>query len=172
MRHLVRKLPLAGVALVVLGLFVALTPASSAQTTDPPELRALWADAFHDGFKSPAQVDALVAWARAANLNALFVQVRRRGDAYYVSSVEPGAEDSDLTPGFDPLRYLLDKAHQGPQPLQVHAWIATLPIWHERDTPPRAPGHPFNLHGLNRCGPGQSGTPRPGRPAPRSPCRA
>ena len=59
----------------------------SAQSTDPPELRALWADAFHDGFKSPEQVDALVAWARAANLNALFVQVRRRGDAYYVSSV-------------------------------------------------------------------------------------
>ena len=60
---------------------------------DPPELRAVWVDAFHDGFKTPAQVDQLVAWARAANLNALFVQVRRRGDAYYAKSLEPRSED-------------------------------------------------------------------------------
>src|SRR5919198_174181 len=54
----------------------------SAESLDPPELRAVWVDAFHDGFKTPQQVDDLVTWARSANLNALFVQVRRRGDAY------------------------------------------------------------------------------------------
>jgi uncharacterized lipoprotein YddW (UPF0748 family) len=138
----------AGVALIMLGLISAWAPGAFAQTADPPELRAVWADAFHDGFKSPEQVDGLVAWARAANLNALFVQVRRRGDAYYVSSVEPRSEDPDLAPGFDPLQYLIKQAHQGSQPLQVHAWIATLPIWHERDTPPLASRHAFNTHGL------------------------
>jgi uncharacterized lipoprotein YddW (UPF0748 family) len=115
---------------------------------DPPELRAVWVDAFHDGFKTPQQVDALVAWARAANLNALFVQVRRRGDAYYLNSIEPRAEDPELAPDFDALQYLIQKAHQGPQRLQVHAWLATLPIWYQRDTPPMAPDHAFNLHGL------------------------
>src|SRR5260370_41150950 len=65
------------------------TPAPQAEPMDPPELRAVWVDAFHDGFKTPAQVDDLLAWARSANLNAVFVQVRRRGDAYYVKSFEP-----------------------------------------------------------------------------------
>lgn len=109
----------------------------------------MWVDAFHDGFKTPRQVDELVAWARAANLNALFVQVRRRGDAYYLKSFEPRAEDPDLAPDFDALQYLIDRAHQGPRRLQVHAWLATLPIWSQRDTPPLAPNHAFNLRGLS-----------------------
>lgn len=129
--------------------FVTSTPVTLADSLDPPELRAVWVDAFHDGFKTPEQVDDLLAWARAANLNALFVQVRRRGDAYYLKSFEPRAEDPDLVPGFDALQYLIDRAHQGPQRLQVHAWLATLPIWWQRDTPPQAPNHPFNLRGLS-----------------------
>jgi uncharacterized lipoprotein YddW (UPF0748 family) len=126
---------------------LAPTAAASAEALDPPELRAVWVDAFHDGFKTPQQVDDLVAWARDANLNALFVQVRRRGDAYYLKSFEPRAEDPDLAPGFDALQYLIEQAHQGPRRIQVHAWLATLPIWGERDTPPLAPNHPFNLRG-------------------------
>ncbi|MBV9174964.1 MAG: family 10 glycosylhydrolase [Chloroflexi bacterium] len=122
-------------------------PTATPIPMDPPELRAVWVDAFHDGFKTAAQVDQLVTWARNANLNALFVQVRRRGDAYYLRSFEPGTEDPDFTPGFDALQYLIDKAHQGPQRLQVHAWLATLPIWGNRDTPPVAGSHVFNLHG-------------------------
>jgi uncharacterized lipoprotein YddW (UPF0748 family) len=124
-------------------------PNATAEPLDPPELRAVWVDAFHDGFKTAQQVDDLVAWARRANLNALFVEVRRRGDAYYLKSFEPRTEDPDLAPDFDALQYLIEKAHQGPQRLQVHAWLATLPIWWQRDTPPSAPNHAFNLHGLD-----------------------
>jgi uncharacterized lipoprotein YddW (UPF0748 family) len=134
-------------AALVLVLSLVSSPAYADAERDPPELRAVWIDAFHDGFKTPDQVDRLVAWARAANLNALFVQVRKRGDAYYLKSIEPRAEDEDFAPGFDALQYLIDRAHQGPQPLQVHAWLATLPIWHERDTPPQSPAHAFNRHG-------------------------
>ena len=54
-------------------------------------------------------------------------------------SFEPRAEDPDFAPNFDALQYLIERAHQGPQPLQVHAWLATLPIWDLRDTPPQAP---------------------------------
>ena len=146
-------LRLSAVLVLVLGLLAP--PAYAEADLDPPELRAVWVDAFHDGFKTPAQVDSLVAWARAANLNALFVQVRKRGDAYYLKSIEPRAEDPDFAAGFDALQYLIDRAHQGPQPLQVHAWLATLPIWHERDTPPRSPAHAFNRHGPT-ADPGES----------------
>jgi uncharacterized lipoprotein YddW (UPF0748 family) len=120
---------------------------ASTPATDPPELRAVWVDAFHDGFKTARQVDDLVDWARLANLNALFVEVRRRGDAYYLQSFEPRTEDGDLQPGFDALQYLIQRAHSGPQPLQVHAWLATLPIWDKWDTAPLAPTHVFNQHG-------------------------
>lgn len=131
---------------------VGLTPMPAAAALDgdldSPELRAVWVDAFHDGFKTPSQVDHLVAWARQANLNAIFVQVRRRGDAYYLKSFEPRTEDPDLAAGFDALQYLIDAAHRGPRRLQVHAWLATLPIWNRHLVPPVSPIHVFNQHGL------------------------
>ena len=46
------------------------------------EFRAFWADAFHPGFSDSAQVTKLIGDARAANCNAVVVEVRRRGDAY------------------------------------------------------------------------------------------
>ena len=139
---------LAPTSVPLLAPTLAPLPTATAEPLDAPELRAVWVDAFHQGFKSPQQVDQLIAWAHAANLNALFVQVRRRGDAYYLKSFEPRTQDPDLQPGFDALQYLIQKAHQGPHPLQVHAWLATLPIWGERDSPPNAPNHVFNLRGL------------------------
>ncbi len=41
--------------------------------------RAFWVDAFHDGIKTPEQVDKLIADARKANVNALIVQVGGAG---------------------------------------------------------------------------------------------
>ena len=37
--------------------------------------------------------------------------VRQRGDAYYAKSLEPRTEDPDLAAGFDPLAYLVERAH-------------------------------------------------------------
>jgi len=39
------------------------------------------------------------------------VEVRRRGDSYYLHSLEPPAEDPEFAPGFDALAYLVDRAH-------------------------------------------------------------
>ena len=58
----------------VLLLCCTLVPAKSAQAATP-QLRAFWVDAFHDGFKTPAQTDRLVNEAKRAGANALFVQV-------------------------------------------------------------------------------------------------
>ncbi|SMO38732.1 family 10 glycosylhydrolase [Melghirimyces algeriensis] len=110
------------------------------------EFRAFWVDAFHDGFKTPEQVGRLIENVKKSGANAVIVQVRRRGDAYFNKALEPRTEDPDLEPGFDVLDDLLKKArHESPR-IEVHAWLATLPIWN-LDTPPKSPDHVFNCHG-------------------------
>lgn len=91
-----------------------------------PQFRALWVDAFHDGMKSPAQVEKLVADAHRGNLNVLVVQVRKRGDAYFNRSDEPRATDILGPPDFDPLAYVIQLAHDSTPRIQVHAWLNTF----------------------------------------------
>lgn len=110
------------------------------------ELRGLWVDAFHPGFHSAAEVRQLVADARRAHLNALFVEVRKRGDAYYESALVPRA--IDIEPGFDPLGSLLKEAHDsrsGPR-LQVHAWLVAYNIWNSQSTNPAPAEHAYRRH--------------------------
>jgi uncharacterized lipoprotein YddW (UPF0748 family) len=92
----------------------------------PPEYRAIWVDAFHDGIKSPTQVERLVADARRANLNALLVQVRKTGDAYFNRSDEPRAKDIAGPRDFDPLAYVVRLAHASVPRIEVHAWVNTF----------------------------------------------
>jgi uncharacterized lipoprotein YddW (UPF0748 family) len=113
----------------------------------PGEVRALWVDAYHDGAKSPKQIDELIQTAQAGSFNALVVQVRRRGDTYYPSDLDPWAPDSD--PNFDALAYLIEQAHAAG--IEVHAWATTLAIW-GGDAPPAALDHAFNLHGPGATG--------------------
>jgi len=103
------------------------TPEPVIVPTGPAQLRGLWVDGFHDGIKSPKHVDNLIARAHKGNLNALFVQVRKRGDAYFLKGLEPEATDVDYPghPGWDPLGYLIQKAHTANPPLEVHAWMNT-----------------------------------------------
>ncbi|HVC77432.1 MAG TPA: family 10 glycosylhydrolase [Candidatus Micrarchaeaceae archaeon] len=104
------------------------SPSASASvvTLGPPQYRALWVDAFHDGIKSPAQVEKLVADAHRGNLNALIVQVRKRGDAYFDQSDEPRATDIQGPPEFDPLAYVIQLAHASTPRIEVHAWLNTF----------------------------------------------
>jgi uncharacterized lipoprotein YddW (UPF0748 family) len=83
-------------------------------------------DAFHDGIKSQDQVEKLVADAQRANINALIVQVRKRGDAYFNVSDEPRAGDIQGPPAFDPLAYLIQLAHAALPRIEVHAWLNTF----------------------------------------------
>ena len=114
------------------------------------QIRAIWVDGFHPGFRTPQEADQLVADAVAAHLNLLMVQVRRRGDSFYAKSLEPPAEDDSYRPEFDALGYLLDKAHAAG--LQVHAWVNVTPIWRGGPDPPKDPRHIFNIHGLTAQG--------------------
>ncbi len=135
---------------------VLLLPASSAfaqsGNQDPPEVRALWVDAYHDGFKTPRQADQLIADARKGNFNTLIVQVRRRGDAYFDNRIEPRAEDPSFAPNFDALQYIINKAHADEPRIEVHAWISTVPIWSNKDALPRDADHVMNVHGPGKDG--------------------
>jgi uncharacterized lipoprotein YddW (UPF0748 family) len=136
----------------VLAAFVvaaAAAPGYARQASDPPEIRALWVDAFHAGIRSPQEADDLVAAATRVNLNTLFVQVRRRGDALYTRGVEPPLDDPAYDPGFDALAYIVDAGHRAG--LQVHAWVNAMPTWREQ-TPPRDARHIFNRHGPSAPG--------------------
>jgi uncharacterized lipoprotein YddW (UPF0748 family) len=108
------------------------------------EFRGLWVDAFHSGLRTPAEVSAVVAAARAKNVNAVFAQVRKRGDAYYRGGLEPVA--AEVAPDFDPLADLIAKAHDtggGGARLEVHAWLVTYNIWNRETAEPVQPDHPF-----------------------------
>ena len=108
-----------------------------ANATLPPqtaEFRAFWVDAFNPGFKTPQEVTKLIADAQKANANAILAQVRRRGDAFYTSTIEPRTTDPNVPAGFDPLQDLIDKAHA--VGIEVHAWMVTLPVVSGGNIPP------------------------------------
>jgi uncharacterized lipoprotein YddW (UPF0748 family) len=93
-------------------------PATRAAPTTG-EVRALWV--VRDSLTSPEAVDRLVARAAAGGFDTLLVQVRGRGDAYFLGGIEPRAELLDATPAFDPLAAILVEARRAG--LRVHAWV-------------------------------------------------
>ena len=135
---------LAGALLASLTLSVSAVQTQSLAAQDPPELRALWVDAFHEGIRSPREADELITAAKRAHLNTLIVQVRRRGDALYTRGVEPPLDDPAYDPAFDALDYIVQAGHAAG--LEVHAWVNAMPVWRD-DAPPRDPRHVFNQHG-------------------------
>lgn len=113
------------------------------------QYRAFWADAFHDGYKSAAQVDRLLDDVAAARANAVFVEVRSEGGSYYTRSTEPPAQDRDYAPGFDALAYLIERAHA--RSIEVHAWFPVTPLWRSASQP-ADPRHLWYAHGPKAAG--------------------
>jgi uncharacterized lipoprotein YddW (UPF0748 family) len=132
---------LAGPGLLAAGAVTAV----SAQPRS--EMRAFWVDTFNTALNTHADVLAVVDQAVAANANALFVQVRRRGDSWYLNSLEPLADRTPIAPGFDPLQDVVLEAHA--RGLAVHAFVIVNAIWNRAPSlfPPVDPNHAFNLHG-------------------------
>jgi uncharacterized lipoprotein YddW (UPF0748 family) len=87
------------------------------------ELRGVWITRF--AFSTRAQLEAVIDRAAAAHFNAVFVQIRAEGDAYYNSSIEPWAKRLTGTlgrdPGWDPLQVAIDRAHM--HGMELHAYF-------------------------------------------------
>lgn len=130
-----------------LAAFALCLPVSIAAPAQSPalplsEMRGLWV--VRDNLTSPGSIRRVVEMATAHRFNALFVQVRGRGDAFYASSLEPRAEALADTPvDFDPLAETLRQAHAAG--LQVHAWMNTCYVW-GAGRKPYAAAHVVNQH--------------------------
>ncbi|MCH7814267.1 MAG: family 10 glycosylhydrolase, partial [Planctomycetes bacterium] len=97
----------------------------------PPAFRGFWADAFHQGFKSTSQIDAMVARAVEGNYNTIVAEVLAYQDnvggghgAYWNSSIVPKA--TDIAGGIDPLAYLVQEAHA--VGIEVEAWLVSFRV--------------------------------------------
>jgi uncharacterized lipoprotein YddW (UPF0748 family) len=98
----------------------ALVAGPAPRAAAPEPTRALWVT--RTTLATPESIRQMVAAAQAGGFNTLLVQVRGRGDAYYLPTIEPRANELSGKPTFDPLATVLDEAHAAG--LKVHAWIA------------------------------------------------
>ena len=118
------------------------------------EFRGLWVSRFDWtswGGTDPAKIDEIVDNAAAAGFNVLFFQVRGTADAFYQSDLEPWSSRVSGTfgqapdPFWDPLTYMIEKAHE--QNIQVHAYINVYPVWGCSE-PPETTSGPQHLYHL------------------------
>lgn len=128
-------------------LLLALCAPGALRAQTRTEYRAFWVDTFNTNLNNHADVLAVVNNAKAAKANAIFVQVRRRGDSWYLNSLEPRGDRTPIAAGFDPLQDVIDTAHA--EGLEVHAFVIMSAVWGRAPNlfPPENPGHVFNQHG-------------------------
>ena len=125
-------------AFLIVALICALCSAAWAGT----EVRGAWITSWDYGMFNASEIDATVAAAKKAGINALFIEVRKFADAYYKSDIEPlGA---NVPTGFDPLAYTIKKAHS--EGIQVHAWVVVYRAWCGKKPGPSDPNHVVNKH--------------------------
>jgi uncharacterized lipoprotein YddW (UPF0748 family) len=127
-------------------MLACLAPAAAQQRT---EYRGFWVDTFNTTLNNHADIVAVVERAKAANANQIYAQVRRRGDAWYLDSLEGKPEFVDIEPGFDPLQDLIVEAHANA--IEVHAFVIVGAVWN-REAPPSDPNHVFNRRGVSESG--------------------
>ncbi len=130
-----------GDALVDVGSAAGGEAPAYARSSAEGELRGVWI--VRTALVSPEAVDKVVDDAASAGLNALFVQVRGRGDSFYRSSLAPRSPLLERQPKeFDPLRRLLARARM--RRLSVHAGVTVLLAAHFGQPLPR--GHVLEKH--------------------------
>ncbi len=92
-----------------------------------------------------AEIDSLFNVLQRTGLNAVFVQVRPAGDAFYPSRLAPwsryltGAQGLAPSPMYDPLDYMVRAAHA--RHLEFHAWLNPYRATTDLDLNALAPDH-------------------------------
>ncbi len=136
----------------------AFSPSASADE----EMRGVWiASVFNINFPSKQnlsvsemknELDEIVKTVSEANLNAIFFQAIPSSDALYKSNVYPwssfltGTQGKAPDDGFDPLAYIIEKAHAAG--IELHAWINPYRVTHTAgiELTDLAENHPARLH--------------------------
>lgn len=144
--HITDHLPqlISRVLAILLVVCVVATDVRAQDTA--PRWRAVFVDTFNTRLGTPEEVTLAVTRASTLHANVLYVQVRRRGDAFYLDGNEPAPEGVAIDSGFDPLGDLLAKARASG--LEVHALVTLGPVWH-LSSAPSDPRHVFNRHGFS-----------------------
>lgn len=118
------------------------TPRPTPEPSNGFEARALWV--VRHTLSTPEAVRDLVRRAKENGFTDLVIQVRGRGDAWYLSNLEPRAEELGDQPGdFDPLALTIDRAHE--VGIRVHAWI-NMYLVANLETLPRNRAHLIYRH--------------------------
>ena len=117
------------------------------------EIRGVWVtymtlDVENEADKRSAfesKIDSIIEDMQRADLNTMIVQVRPFSDALYPSRYYPwshiisGTQGQD--PGFDPLGYIVDAAHEND--IMVHAWINPYRISTQNTPAQLSADHPY-----------------------------
>jgi len=110
------------------------TPPPTGLKLPKKEMRAAWVatvwglDWPETSYSEAAQKQKYTAYLdkfKQLNLNAVFVQVKGMGDAFYNSPYEPWSGSITGTrgqnPGYDVMKYMIDEAHA--RGIEFHAWV-------------------------------------------------
>jgi len=126
------------------------------------EIRGIWvATVYRINFPSKnnlsaeqlkKEIDNIVISAKNANCNTIMFQVRPASDALYNSNIFPTSvsivenEGDPLPDGFDPLAYIIEKAHS--EGIKLHAWINPyrITLSSSQTISSLADGNPAKLH--------------------------
>ena len=117
-------------------------------TTYDRSYQAMWLSSWSAGFLSQWQTNTMIQMARTNHVNALFPEVRKTGDAYYLSSIEPRASNMNSS-YLDPLADIINQAHdtsEGKQSMEVHAWLVPYRVWSGSDLSKLPSGHILRKH--------------------------
>ncbi|MCH5596821.1 glycoside hydrolase family 10 protein [Niabella ginsengisoli] len=109
-------------------------PKENAMLLPKKQMRATWmATVFgldwpQGDYNTTSQKQQYIAYLekfKQLNMNAVFVQIKGMGDAFYNSPYEPWSANitgsRGQNPGYDVLKYMIDEAHA--RNLEFHAWI-------------------------------------------------
>jgi len=116
--------------------------ASQARRRSDTEVRGLWVT--RSWMTTPAQVAQVVADAQRHDFTAIFVQIRGRGDAFYLGGPDPRSTLLARQPAsFDPLGELI--GHARTAGVQVHGWM-NVNLVAGATALPSSPQHIVNAH--------------------------
>ncbi len=108
--------------------FVIFTNLCALNIDSNSEFRSTWVitwnhiDRYAPAYINQANVREIMENHTQANMNAVIFQVRQGGTSYYESSYEPWGYYAGYSyPGYDPLEYAIDQAHE--RGLELHAWF-------------------------------------------------